>query len=99
MREKCRGACMLEGLEVDELVHAHVEGAGNATQHVDANVGRSLLNLPEIGTARAGHKGELALRYAALVSRRFDMGAEARLLLRVVHVRKRRFAIMVGGSL
>ena len=56
---------MSNSLELDQVPYAYVERAGDADEHVDANVSRSCLDLPEIGAARARHKREPPLRDAA----------------------------------
>ncbi len=39
---------MSNSLELDQVPYAYVERAGDAVEHVDANVSRSCLDLPEM---------------------------------------------------
>ena len=73
-------------LEFDELAHGYVERPRYANEDIDANVGRSCLNLPEIGTADSRHEGKLPLRDALLGANGSDSGAQTSLFAHVIHV-------------
>ena len=72
-------------LEFNQVPYGHIKGVGNANEHVDAHIGRSYLDFPEIGAARACHERELALRDATAGPLGDDSGPESPLLLCVVH--------------
>lgn len=72
-------------LEVYEIADFDVKGVGNATEHVDADIGGARLDLPQIGTARAGHQREATLGDSLLFSGGFYIQPEAFLFARVFH--------------
>lgn len=73
-------------LELDKLSHGHVKGSCDANEDINADVGRSCLNLPEIGTADSRHEGKLSLRDALLGANSPDPGAQTSLFAHVIHV-------------
>lgn len=73
-------------LELDKLSHGHVKRSRDANEDIDADVGRSCLNLPEIGTADSRHEGKLPLRDALLGANGPDSGAQTSLFAHVIHV-------------
>lgn len=90
---------MSNSLELDQVPYAYVERAGDADEHVDANVSRSCLDLPEIGAARARHKREPPLRDAAARALSAYSGADGPLLRLTVHAGKDMSAIVEICSL
>lgn len=72
-------------LELDELAHLRVERMRDADEDVDPDIGRSRLDLPEIGAADARHQGELPLRDALLASELPDAGPQLSLFAHVIH--------------
>lgn len=80
-----RVRCRRGPLELDEIPHGHVERPGDADEHIDADVGRSDLDLPEVGAADARHKGELLLGDAVLGADGPDVGAQTPLFAYILH--------------
>lgn len=73
------------GLKLNERARGHVERAGNANEHIDANISRSRLDFPEIGTADPRHKSKLPLRNTLLAADRPDAGPQTSLFAYVLH--------------
>lgn len=73
-------------LELHELAHRRIKRSRDANEDIDADVGRSCLNLPEIGTADSRHEGKLPLRDALLGANCPDPGAQTSLFAHVIHV-------------
>lgn len=65
------------GLELHEFAHRRIKRPRDANEDIDADVGRSYLNLPEIGTADSRYEGKLPLRDALLGAQLADFGAQA----------------------
>ena len=86
-------------LKVNEVTHSNVERLGDTDENIDADVGRSCLDFPEVGAARARHERKLSLRYAAPGALSAYSGTNGPLLLRVVHAGKDRSGTIVTYSL
>ena len=80
-----RGETDAAALEVDELAYRDVKRPSDANKDIQTDIGRSGLDLPEVGAAGSRHEGKLALRDAALRTGCLDLGAEGSLFAHVVH--------------
>lgn len=73
------------GLELHEFAHRRIKRSRDANEDIDADVGRSCLNLPEIGTADSRHEGKLPLRDALRSAQLADLSAQTSLFACILH--------------
>ena len=66
-------------------MHLGIERASNLYEHIDADVGRSRFDFPEVGAADARHEGKLPLRDALRNAQLADLGAQVSLFAYVLH--------------
>ncbi len=72
-------------LERNEVAHGYVEGAGEANEDIDSDIGLPALDFPEVGAAGSRHKREFALRDAATLARLSNPESQVPLFMQVLH--------------
>lgn len=79
-------ATLRRALELNEFMRPCIECASNLYKHINTDVSRSRLDLPEVGAADARHEGKLPLRDSLLGANGPDPGAQTSLFAHVIHV-------------
>ena len=78
-------ATLRRALELNEFMRPCIECASNLYKHINTDVGRSRLNLPEVGPADTRHEGKLPLRDALRSAQLADLSAQTSLFACILH--------------
>lgn len=84
-KKEMKVAALTYTLELNKLTNLGIECASNLYEHIDADVGRSRLDLPEVGPADTRHECKLPLRDALRSAQLADSSTQTPLFAYVLH--------------